>query len=69
MMKRLRDIVLMLLFWAASGDARSVSSKKVPAERKAAQRKTVAEKQEPYKAYIVVEASTGQALEGENIHE
>ena len=67
-MKRCLVILLVLLFWTTLADARPAQKKKIPAEKKVSTAKVKAEKEAPYKAYVVVEASTGKALEGENAH-
>jgi len=67
-MKRCLVILLVLLFWTTLADARPAQKKKIPAEKKVSTAKVQAEKEAPYKAYVVVEASTGKVLEGENAH-
>ena len=67
-MKRCLVILFVLLFWTTLADARPAQKKKIPAEKKVSTAKVKAEKEAPYKAYVVVEASTGKALEGENAH-
>ena len=67
-MKRWFVVLLMLLFWTTLADARPAQKKKMPVEKKVSTAKVQAEKEGPYKAYIVVEGSTGRVLEGENIH-
>jgi len=67
-MKRVLVVLLVLLFWATLSDARPVQKNKVPAQKRASAAKVNTEKEEPYKAYIVAESTTGKVLEGENIH-
>lgn len=67
-MKRIFVVLLVLLLWATMSDARPVQKKKIPAPKRASAAKVNAEKEEPYKAYIVAESTTGKVLEGENIH-
>lgn len=61
-MKRWVVFLIVFVFWCSYAYARPVSHKKVV-------KKPVAEKTEPYKAFIVTEASTGRMIDGENIHE
>jgi len=67
-----RWVILVLVWVMVSGVAyaRPTSPKKAVPDRKSPQAKAQVqtEKEDPYKAYIVVEASTGRVLEGENIH-
>jgi len=67
-MKRLFVVLLILLFWTTLADARPAQKKKMPVGKKVSTAKVQAEKEGPYKAYIVVEGSTGKVLEGENAH-
>jgi D-alanyl-D-alanine carboxypeptidase (penicillin-binding protein 5/6) len=64
-------VVLLLVWILCSGVAyaRQASPKKAPPAGKGAQAKELVqkEKEDPYRAYIVVEGSTGRVLEGENI--
>jgi D-alanyl-D-alanine carboxypeptidase (penicillin-binding protein 5/6) len=61
---------LLLAMISSVAYARPTSPKKARPDGKAPQAKASvqAEKEDPYKAYIVVEGSTGRVLEGENIH-
>jgi D-alanyl-D-alanine carboxypeptidase (penicillin-binding protein 5/6) len=69
-MKRWIMVGLALVFLSNLAYARQASPKKVRPDRKPPQAKVKAEKEreDPYKAYIVVEGSTGKVLEGENTH-
>lgn len=69
-MKRWVILVIVLAMVSGVAYARPTSPKKAGPDRKSPQAKAQAqtEKEDPYKAYIVVEASTGRVLEGENIH-
>jgi D-alanyl-D-alanine carboxypeptidase (penicillin-binding protein 5/6) len=66
MMKKWIIILLAIAFWATIADARPVQKKKIPAEKRASKAKAQAKVEEPYKAYVIVEGSTGKVLEGEN---
>ncbi|MBI4763975.1 MAG: D-alanyl-D-alanine carboxypeptidase [Deltaproteobacteria bacterium] len=60
---------LIILFCAGLVQARPVSHKKAQAPKRTASRtQSVVVKEEPYKAYLVMDARNGQILEGENIH-
>lgn len=60
---------LIILFGAGLVQARPAAHKKVRAPKTAAARtQAVAVKEEPYKAFIVMDARNGKILEGENIH-
>ncbi len=63
-MKKWIVLGLIVLFWAGMADARP--AKKGRAAK--AQQQTVREKEEPCKAFAVVEAATGKVIEEENIH-
>ncbi len=63
-MKRLIIIILIVFFSASFAYAKP----KLPVHKKV-QKDLTTEKVEPYKAFIVTEASTGKMLDGENIHE
>ncbi|HOJ42488.1 MAG TPA: serine hydrolase, partial [Syntrophorhabdaceae bacterium] len=63
-MKRLIIIILIVFFSASFAYAKP----KLPVHKKV-QKNLTTEKVEPYKAFIVTEASTGKMLDGENIHE
>jgi D-alanyl-D-alanine carboxypeptidase (penicillin-binding protein 5/6) len=67
-MKKWFVVLLVLLFWTTLADARPAQKKKMPVEKNVSTAKVQAEKEGPYKAYIVVEGSTGKVLEGENAH-
>ncbi len=66
-MKRIFIIALVLVFWATITEARPADRKKAAAGGKPAASRQAKEPQEPYKAYIIVEADTGKIIEGENI--
>jgi serine-type D-Ala-D-Ala carboxypeptidase (penicillin-binding protein 5/6) len=61
-------VVLIVLFSAGLAQARTAAPKKSRTPKKAPQAKVVAVPEDPYKAFIVVEARSGKVLEGENIH-
>ncbi|MCX7966083.1 MAG: D-alanyl-D-alanine carboxypeptidase, partial [Syntrophorhabdaceae bacterium] len=63
-MKKWVIFLLIFILCSSYGHARPKS-----APHKKIQKNTSIEKIEPYKAFIVTEASTGKILEGENIHE
>jgi serine-type D-Ala-D-Ala carboxypeptidase (penicillin-binding protein 5/6) len=67
-MKRWILIGLMILVWSNLADGKSVTPKRAQLPKKPSPAQTVAEKQEPCKAYIVVEATTGKVLEGRETH-
>lgn len=69
-MKKWVILLVALTMFSNVAYARQASQKKVRPDRKAPQAKgqVQAEKEDPYRAYIVVEGSTGRVLEGENIH-
>ena len=70
-MKKCLVIGLIILFWAGLVQGRPVAHKNVRASKKAAAQvkttKTAAVKEEPYKAYLVMDARSGKVLEGENM--
>ncbi|MCX8021153.1 MAG: D-alanyl-D-alanine carboxypeptidase [Syntrophorhabdaceae bacterium] len=61
-------LILSLLLFIPEVHGKTKSHKK-PIRPVNTATKQKAEKEEPYKAFIVVEASSGKVLEGENIHE
>jgi D-alanyl-D-alanine carboxypeptidase (penicillin-binding protein 5/6) len=66
-MKRWFLVFLALAFLCSSAHARQTSQKRARAEKRAPQAKKIdTQQEEPYKAYIVVEGTTGKVLEGEN---
>ena len=69
-MKKWLVVVLIVLFSAGLVQARSSAPKKNRGAKKSTQTKVQvrAVPEEPYKAFIVVEARSGKVLEGENIH-
>ena len=69
-MKKWLVVVLIVLFSAGLVQARSSGPKKNRGAKKSTQTKVQvrAVPEEPYKAFIVVEARSGKVLEGENIH-
>ena len=67
-MKKWLVIVLIVLFSAGLAPARTAAPKKSRVPKKPPQTKVVAVPEDPYKAFIVVEARSGKVLEGENIH-
>jgi D-alanyl-D-alanine carboxypeptidase (penicillin-binding protein 5/6) len=66
-MKRWFVVVLILFLSITIADAKP--ARKVHVDQGTSKAKASAEKEEPYKAYIVMEAATGKIFEGENIHE
>ena len=67
-MKKWILIGLMILVWSNLAYGKSVTPKKAQPPKKPSPAETSVEKQEPCKAYIVVEATTGKVLEGREIH-
>ena len=69
-MKRWILVSVLLLFTVATAHARTAPQKKARAQKPAPQAQATerSEQEEPYKAYIVMEASTGKVLEGANTH-
>ena len=69
-MKRWTIVLILLLFTVTAAHARTTPQKKARAQKPApqAQAKESTEQEEPYQAYIVMEASTGKVLEGANTH-
>lgn len=69
-MKRWIMVLVLLLFTVTAAHARTAPQKKARVQKPApqAQAKESAEQEEPYKAFIVMEASTGKVLEGANTH-
>jgi D-alanyl-D-alanine carboxypeptidase (penicillin-binding protein 5/6) len=67
-MKKWILIGLMIFVWSNLAYGKGVTSKKVQPPNKPSPAETPVEKQEPCKAYIVVEATTGKVLEGKEIH-
>ncbi|MBA4417555.1 MAG: hypothetical protein C0392_06565 [Syntrophus sp. (in: bacteria)] len=65
-MKKWFILILVVLFWANLAHAKQAPNKKARASRQVT--KGQIQKTEPYKAFIVVEANTGNVLEGENTH-
>ena len=69
MIKKWVVIGLIILIWTGWAQARSQSLKKArPSKEVAAQKQAKAEKEEPCKAYLVIDARNGKVLEGENVH-
>ncbi len=66
MMKRLFIALLIMFFFITLAEAKPVQKKKTPQAKKTSAAKAQAKSEEPYKAFVVVEASTGKVLEGEN---
>ncbi len=66
-MKRFLIAVLALIFCTALAEGRPASSRKQTVPKKPVITKQAKEPEAPYKAYIVVEASSGKVLEGESI--
>ncbi|HNS14988.1 MAG TPA: D-alanyl-D-alanine carboxypeptidase family protein [Syntrophorhabdaceae bacterium] len=62
-------IALALFLWVGIADAAPAASRKAKATKRRPQAAKIKSDQEPYKAYIVMEAATGKVLEGENIHQ
>jgi serine-type D-Ala-D-Ala carboxypeptidase (penicillin-binding protein 5/6) len=69
-MKKYWVIGVIILFWVGMAHGRPVSHKNVSTSKKATVQakkvKTPEVKEEPYKAYLVMEARTGRVLEAEN---
>lgn len=68
LMKKWIIIGLLLFFWTGFADARTTATRKSKVVKRP-QATELKSDQEPYKAYIVMEESTGRILEGENIHQ
>jgi serine-type D-Ala-D-Ala carboxypeptidase (penicillin-binding protein 5/6) len=70
-MKKCLVIGLIVLFWAGLAQSRPVSHKNVRASQKTTSQtqkvKAPEVKEEPYKAYLVMDARSGRVLEGENM--
>jgi len=69
-MKKWVLVLVLLIFAVTAAHARTAQQKKSRVQRPAPQAQVTesAEQEEPYKAYIVMEASTGKVLEGANTH-
>ena len=69
-MKRWILVLALLLFAVSSAYGRTAPQKKARAQTPASQNqaKEPGDLEEPYKAYVVMEASTGKILEGANTH-
>ncbi|MBA4392886.1 MAG: D-alanyl-D-alanine carboxypeptidase [Desulfobacca sp.] len=68
-MKKWFVIGIIILFWAGLAQGRSPSHKKIrPPKGATSQPQATGVKEEPYKAYLVMDARNGKILEGENIH-
>jgi D-alanyl-D-alanine carboxypeptidase (penicillin-binding protein 5/6) len=67
-MKRWILLALMILVWSNLAYGKSVTPKRVHPPKKPSPAETAVDKQEPCKAYIVVEATTGKVLEGRDVH-
>ena len=68
-MKKWFVVGLIIIFWVGLAQARPTPHKKVSVSRKvSSQTKSVVVTEEPYKAYLVMDARNGKILEGENIH-
>lgn len=69
-MRRWILVLVLLLFVVAPAHGRTAPQKKARPQSPAsqAQTKETQNQEEPYKAYVVVEASTGKVIEGANTH-
>jgi D-alanyl-D-alanine carboxypeptidase (penicillin-binding protein 5/6) len=69
-MRRWILVLVLLLFAVTLAHGRTAPQKKARTQSSApqAQAKETGDQEEPYKAYIVMEASTGKVLEGANTH-
>ena len=67
-MKRWILVLVLLLFAVSPAYGRAAPQKKARPQAPQAQAKEAGDQEEPYKAYVVVEASTGKVLEGANTH-
>ncbi|MFH1480181.1 MAG: D-alanyl-D-alanine carboxypeptidase family protein [Pseudomonadota bacterium] len=67
-MKKWMILGFILFLWVNQGYAKQVTHKKVPVAKKPSPTKGDGQKEAPYKAYMILESSTGKILEGENIH-
>jgi serine-type D-Ala-D-Ala carboxypeptidase (penicillin-binding protein 5/6) len=67
-MKKWILLGLTILVWSNLAYGKSVTPRRAHPPKKPTPAETVVEKQEPCKAYIVVEATTGKVLEGREVH-
>jgi len=67
-MKKWIVVGLILIFWAHLAYGKQITYKKVRPGKNISRDKVYAEKEDPFKAYIVMEGSIGKILEGENTH-
>jgi D-alanyl-D-alanine carboxypeptidase (penicillin-binding protein 5/6) len=67
-MRRWILVLLLLLFAATPAFGRTAPQKKARPQPPQTEAKETQNQEEPYKAYIVMEASTGKVLEGANTH-
>jgi D-alanyl-D-alanine carboxypeptidase (penicillin-binding protein 5/6) len=67
-MKKWLILGLVVLIWPGVSDARHVKSKKPQPSQVAPQIRDETAKKIPYRAFVIVEGSTGKVLDGENIH-
>lgn len=65
-MKRL--FILFVAFFLVLSSSGAEAAKKARTAQKAPRAQTVAEKQDPFKSYIVMETASGKIIEGENVH-
>lgn len=66
MIRRLSAFLLVIVLIMPLGQAEA--AKKRAGDKKISQAQGVTEKEEPYKSFIVTDAVTGKAIEGENVH-
>jgi D-alanyl-D-alanine carboxypeptidase (penicillin-binding protein 5/6) len=67
-MKKWFILGLIMLIWSGVSDARHAKSKKPQPSQEAPQIQDETAKENPYRAFVIVEGSTGKVLDGENIH-
>jgi D-alanyl-D-alanine carboxypeptidase (penicillin-binding protein 5/6) len=68
-LKGFLSILLIVCLFCVTGEALAARAKKARPAKKAAPSKAVTPKEDPYKAFVVVEASTGMVVDGENAGE
>jgi D-alanyl-D-alanine carboxypeptidase (penicillin-binding protein 5/6) len=67
-MRKVFALVVALILVGALAQTADARQKKVSALKQPASHKAAAIKEDPYKAFIVVESTTGAVLDGENVH-
>jgi D-alanyl-D-alanine carboxypeptidase (penicillin-binding protein 5/6) len=67
-MKKWFVLGLIILMWSGVSDARHARSKKPQPSQESLRIRDQTARENPYRAFIIVEGSTGKVLDGENIH-